>query len=456
MTLRRAAGNVIPMSYGWETLSRAEKRRLLAEVAESATPRGPHVVELYWQDRCNVDCFFCSTAEVRSGNATLPGERIIRLFDELSAMGTRGVRLAGGGEPLFRKDAPELLRAARERGLRVTDVTTNGVLLTEGIVRELLATGCDQVTVSLNAGDPRTYAAMMQTTPANFDRVIANVKRAAAMKKAARASTVIRLQFLVYRDNYRTLPQMYRLFRESGADHIVLSGLYPVRPMPAMSAGEIEEMLGLYGAIVAEDRLRSLETFAFWERPIDDRIAAAARSALHAAPLSYRLRSRLRRMTSLRDLRRRRAQELSEFCLIGWYSAVIDARGNVTPCCMLQDRPDAVLGNILEAPFSEVWRGERFERLRRELREIMARRGEVANFGHACLVEEKCAAEGACPNRSFYWNDDVAFRKAFHRFAGGLSAPPGEPFAALPPAGLPSGAKGRSLPVLPGAPHVVH
>jgi molybdenum cofactor biosynthesis enzyme MoaA len=60
---------------------------------------------LSWQDRCNIDCFFCSTAEIRAGNFELSRERLENLFAEMAALGVRGVRLMGGGEPLFRKDA---------------------------------------------------------------------------------------------------------------------------------------------------------------------------------------------------------------------------------------------------------------------------------------------------------------------------------------------------------------
>ncbi len=89
----------------------------------------------------------------------------------MAALGVRGVRLMGGGEPLFRKDAEALIRSLGAHGLRIADVTTNGVLLTEPVVRALYAAGCDEICVSLNTADPDSYAAMMQTTPQNFGRV---------------------------------------------------------------------------------------------------------------------------------------------------------------------------------------------------------------------------------------------------------------------------------------------
>ena len=166
------------------------------------------MVELSWQDRCNIDCFFCSTSEIRAGNFEIPAAQLESLFGQMGAMGVRGVRLMGGGEPLFRKDAAALIRRLGVHGLRVTDVTTNGVLLTEPVVRALYETGCDEICVSLNTAEPESYAAMMQTAPRNFDRVVENVKPRRRRSSARSGSDcLIKIQFLVYQDNYRQLPR---------------------------------------------------------------------------------------------------------------------------------------------------------------------------------------------------------------------------------------------------------
>lgn len=412
------------MAYAWERLTPDEKAAILRSIADDgAPPPPPRVVELSWQDRCNIDCFFCSTAEIRSGNFALPTERLETLFSEMAALGVKGVRLMGGGEPLFRKDAEALIRRLGEHGLRVADVTTNGVLLTEPVVRALYATGCDEICVSLNAATPESYAAMMQTTPKNFGRVLENVRRAAAWKRETGAQCRIRLQFLIYQDNYRHLPEMLRVFRESGADTFWLNGLYPVRPMPTMSETEIAEMLRLYEELLAEDYFERLERFSFWERAIADRIDASTRAVFARAPLARRARIKLRGLASSGARRAAEAARLHEFCLVGWYSLTVNANGDVVTCCILQDHKTAVLGSIHRGSLAEIWSGPAYERFRRELREIMARRGAVDDFGHACTVEGVCAQKDACPNRSYYWSDDLDFRRDFHRAVEAMPRP---------------------------------
>jgi len=420
--------------YAWEQLTPAEKAAILRSIADAGAPvPPPRVVELSWQDRCNIDCFFCSTAEIRAGNFELSRERLEELFAEMEALGIRGVRLMGGGEPLFRKDAEPLIRSLGAHGLRIADVTTNGVLLTEPVVRALYAAGCDEICVSLNAADPDSYAAMMRTTPRNYGRVLENVRRAAAIKREVGAACRLRLQFLIYQDNYRQLPRMAEVFRESGADTFWLNGLYPVRPMPTMSENDVAEMLRLYEGVLAEDYFEHLEKFSFWEQAIADRIDASTRAVFARAPLARRARIKLRHLLTAGARREAESARLHEFCLVGWYSATVNANGDAVTCCILQDHKTAVLGSVHSASLSAIWNGPAFARFRAELREIMARRGAIpaGDFAHSCVIEPLCAQKDACPNRSYYWAGDLAFRRDFHRMVEALPAPEGEPFAGL-------------------------
>jgi radical SAM protein with 4Fe4S-binding SPASM domain len=437
------------MAYSWETLGAEEKNAILAGIASGEATLAPRVVELNWQDRCNIDCFFCSTGEQRAGNFEMPAERVLSLFDEMRAMNVKGIRLAGGGEPLFRKDAAALVAEAGARGLRFTDVTTNGVLLTDPVARALFSAGCDEITVSLNAGTAASYERMMQTTARNFDRVVENVARAVAVRDEAHARCKIRVQFLVYRENYREIPRMLEVFRKSGADRFWLNGLFPVRPMPTMSEEDIAGMLQLYEGVLEGDYFERLESFSFWERSIASRIAESERAVFRRAPLSVRARVKWRQLFDRRQKERSAAASLHEFCLVGWYSTTISANGDVVPCCILQDRPTAVLGNVHSTSLSEIWYGAAYRRFRAELSEIMARKGGIEDFSGACVVEDVCVKKGFCPNRSFYWGDDVAFRKRFHALVEATPAPAGDPFESLPPGALPSRARpaASALPV---------
>src|SRR3954449_3773473 len=148
-------------SLGWKHLTDDDKAQLARGVRDGVAYGGPYHAEIYPADRCNIDCFFCSTAAIR-GNDELPLSRIEELMGELRDAGTRSVRLAGGGEPLFHRKTKDMLRAISNSGLPLENITTNGALLRDEVASILLGEHvCDEIIVSLNTGDAATYASMM-------------------------------------------------------------------------------------------------------------------------------------------------------------------------------------------------------------------------------------------------------------------------------------------------------
>jgi cyclic pyranopterin phosphate synthase len=83
-------------------------------------------------------------------------ERIARAF---VALGTERLRITGG-EPLLRRDLPDLVRRlASIAGLRDLAITSNGVLLAEHAAA-LRAAGLHRVTVSLDTLDPARFRSL--------------------------------------------------------------------------------------------------------------------------------------------------------------------------------------------------------------------------------------------------------------------------------------------------------
>ena len=160
------------MDLGWQYLTAADKQQILAGVRDGVAYGGPYHVEIHPADRCNIDCFFCSTAAIR-GTDELPLDRFTSLIDELKARGTRAIRFSGGGEPLFHRKIKDVLRAIAASGIPIENLTTNAVLLDEATAT-LLTQACDQVTVSLNTVGAESYASMMQTPARNYQRVLDN------------------------------------------------------------------------------------------------------------------------------------------------------------------------------------------------------------------------------------------------------------------------------------------
>src|SRR5207244_5383708 len=83
-------------------------------------------------DKCNFRCRYCMPAEGLEWlerDELLSFEELERLVRILASMGVDEVRLTGG-EPLVRRDLPQLVRLlSAVPGVRDLALTTNGVLL---------------------------------------------------------------------------------------------------------------------------------------------------------------------------------------------------------------------------------------------------------------------------------------------------------------------------------------
>jgi cyclic pyranopterin phosphate synthase len=121
-------------------------------------------------DRCNLRCRYCMPREVFGADfpflerdELLSFEEIERLVRALVDLGIRKVRLTGG-EPLLRRDLPDLVRRlSRIEDLEDLALTSNGVLLGR-MAEELVDAGLRRVTVSLDALDDATFRAVSDTT----------------------------------------------------------------------------------------------------------------------------------------------------------------------------------------------------------------------------------------------------------------------------------------------------
>ena len=117
-------------------------------------------------DRCNLRCRYCMPRE-RFGpdHAFLPRpdlltyEEIVRLARVFTGLGVRKIRLTGG-EPLVRRDLPDLVAAlAAVPGIEDLALTTNGILLPV-FAADLARAGLHRVTVSLDSVDEAVFTAM--------------------------------------------------------------------------------------------------------------------------------------------------------------------------------------------------------------------------------------------------------------------------------------------------------
>ncbi len=104
-------------------------------------------------DKCNFRCTYCMPAEglpwLKKAEI-LSYEEIVRISQVAVSIGIEQIRLTGG-EPLVRRDVPDLVRQLRKiEGLRSLSLTTNGILLKQQ-ASALAEAGLSRINVSLDS-----------------------------------------------------------------------------------------------------------------------------------------------------------------------------------------------------------------------------------------------------------------------------------------------------------------
>lgn len=142
-------------------------------------------------DRCNLRCSYCMPeAEYvwLPRHDLLQFEEMSTLIDVFARAGVNRVRLTGG-EPLLRRNLPELIRMiARKPAIRDLALTTNGVMLAEH-ARELHAAGLHRLTVSLDTLRPDRFQALTRFD--SLPQVLAGIDEAANYFKGIKLDAVI-------------------------------------------------------------------------------------------------------------------------------------------------------------------------------------------------------------------------------------------------------------------------
>jgi len=142
-------------------------------------------------DRCNLRCSYCMP---EPEYVWLPREDILqfeeveKLVDVFTSLGVDKVRLTGG-EPLLRRNLPELIQKLASRpAIRDLAMTTNGVLLAPQ-AKALRDAGLHRLTVSLDTLKPERFQKLTRFD--ELDRVLDGISTAAPIFRGLKLDSVV-------------------------------------------------------------------------------------------------------------------------------------------------------------------------------------------------------------------------------------------------------------------------
>jgi len=160
----------------------------MGNISSSPNPspqgRGNIVRMIAWEvtRSCNLNCAHCrAAASCGPYSGELSTDQCLKLVDDIASVSLPVIILTGG-EPLLRPDIFEIAAYGTDKGLRMV-MATNGTLVTPAVVRKMIESGIQRVSISIDGKDAQSHDALRQEKGA-FDKAIAGIEvlKAAGME----------------------------------------------------------------------------------------------------------------------------------------------------------------------------------------------------------------------------------------------------------------------------------
>lgn len=177
---------------------------------------------------CNLDCVHCPQKAIQKQPGFVARRMhldwVHRMAQEVSQYTAPIlVRVAGDGEPLLHPDCLDMVQAFAPLPHTITDITTNGLLLTRERAATLLGMGLDIISISLDALTASTYSHVRRG--GEFSRVVQNIFALLELRESMRSPTKLLVSFIVQEEN-REEAEMFQRFWEPLADFVIMRRLH--------------------------------------------------------------------------------------------------------------------------------------------------------------------------------------------------------------------------------------
>jgi radical SAM protein with 4Fe4S-binding SPASM domain len=280
------------------------------------------------------------------------------------------VSLSISTEPTLHRRLGELLRITKSYKVPFVYMHTNGTLLSERLIEQIVRSGMDQVSISIDGATKETYERIR--VGARFERLIENMRALNQAKERLRSDTPhIHFNVVLMRSNIEELPGLIRLARDLRIRGISAMHLVPFSIAAVDSKKEsLEGHKELCNQIFDESRtvaekcgvgLSLPEPFTLGPPDNDLIQIQTGHRVLSFLPPGQEEGTRSR-------------------CPFPWHFVGLRENGDIQPCVWWFNEP--VMGNLLTEPFAQIWNNEAYRRLRAEHTS-----GELRRGCRTCSVE---------------------------------------------------------------------
>lgn len=303
------------------------------------TLKGPVRVIYEPTIHCNLRCPMCDrthkTEYKKHKEDQLPTEVSLQFLNDIATMGATNIQLIGGGEPLMHPDILTFIECIKKQGLHL-HLWTNGTLITEKNA-DFLASHCDIITVSLDSPREEVNDQLRGLLGAT-KRSINGLK----LLRKADPNIYLRIHSVLSARNIPHLNDFLPLIDEIGLNEVGGAIVNPFSFVPS-------------DFLISEEQRRGF----------DDKIhvfqeALKSRNVALAGCYASISKNIINDIAKTLQIQEKSGSHIT--CLGLWSQATVRPNGDVSVCCFSY-KP--ILGNLHEMSFSEIWKSEKAEALRR-------------------------------------------------------------------------------------------
>jgi len=180
----------------------------------------PDTLQISVTSRCNLRCQMCNAWKDAKKEHELSLEEIKSVISQCKEWGVKEVNLCGG-EPLISESIFDIIRFAKVSGMKVI-LTTNGTLITEDLAKELIQSGLDIITISVDGSKAATHDSI-RAQPGAFDKIMQGIKYLNSCPDTKKLIKVMILTLSNY--NFEELEEYFSLARSLSIDALYITSV---------------------------------------------------------------------------------------------------------------------------------------------------------------------------------------------------------------------------------------
>jgi MoaA/NifB/PqqE/SkfB family radical SAM enzyme len=329
----------------------------LAGIVKDKAFIGPEKVSIETTNACNYNCLYCflysKLIKRKVKIKHIPFGLFKNIIEDCASMRVKEIALIGRGESFMHHRIYDMIEYVKSKGLKLS-FHTNGSFHIRNI-RSL--SKVDNITINLSAATEETYKKLQCNRPHSFQDVITNIKILSRIRQS-KGTPKIQIIYVINSLNLSEVEDIIALGKRLNIDFIHFRFIWTILEVKELMVSQndivrfhsiIKNFISQKDQFIQKTNLQNLSNMISKTKLCSIKI-----SPFH---LSERKKKMLYYGKDLDDNFR---------CYIGWYITTIDLEGEVYPCGC--NWPIFSAGNVYHNSFRDIWRGDKFSKIRTKLK----------------------------------------------------------------------------------------